>query len=82
MTNARPRSPSTAAPGQLITARDVAAILGVHLRTVWRLAQTGDIPQPVRISPRVLRWRAVDIDAHVDRLARDAAKQACSRSAS
>lgn len=53
----------------LLTAREVADLLGVHVRSVWRMAQTGDIPAPIRLSQRVVRWRLTDLDAHLDRLA-------------
>jgi len=53
----------------LLTAREVADLLGVHVRSVWRLAQAGEIPAPIRISERVVRWRLADLEAHLQRLA-------------
>ncbi|TVQ30013.1 MAG: helix-turn-helix domain-containing protein [Phycisphaeraceae bacterium] len=53
----------------LLTAREVADLLGVHVRSVWRMSQTGDIPAPIRLSERVVRWRLADLDLHLQRLA-------------
>ena len=53
----------------LLTAREVADLLNVHIRSVWRMAQTGDIPAPIRLSERVVRWRMADLEAHLDQLA-------------
>jgi predicted DNA-binding transcriptional regulator AlpA len=54
---------SANAPQQqrLLTAREVADHLGVHVRSVWRLASTGRLPQPVRLSKRIVRWRQSDV---------------------
>lgn len=63
---------STADPTRnvtLLTARQVADLIGVDVRTVWRMAQTGGVPAPVRLSERVVRWRLADLEAHLDRLA-------------
>lgn len=45
----------------LLSVRQIADLLGVHPRSVWRLAQTGDIPAPIRLSDRVIRWRLTDL---------------------
>lgn len=51
----------------LLTVRQVADLLGVHVRSVWRMAQTGEIPAPIRLSERVVRWRLADLRDHLDR---------------
>jgi len=53
----------------LLTVRQVAELLGVHTRSVWRMAQTGEIPAPIRLSERVVRWRLSDLRIHLDRKA-------------
>lgn len=53
----------------LVSVREVAELLGVNARTVWRMAQTGDIPAPIRLSERVVRWRLSDLREHLDRKA-------------
>ncbi|MFO0860647.1 MAG: helix-turn-helix domain-containing protein [Phycisphaerales bacterium] len=53
----------------VINVREVAELLGVNTRTVWRMAQAGDIPAPIRLSERVVRWRLSDLREHLDRKA-------------
>lgn len=53
----------------VVNVREVAELLGVNARTVWRMAQTGDIPAPIRLSERVVRWRLSDLREHLDRKA-------------
>jgi predicted DNA-binding transcriptional regulator AlpA len=55
--------------GRLLDVRDVANLLGVHPRTIWQMASAGSIPQPIHLSPRVVRWRLSDIEDHVQKLA-------------
>jgi predicted DNA-binding transcriptional regulator AlpA len=57
---------------QLLTVKDVASILKVHPRTVWRMSATGDIPAPLALAPKTIRWRLRDLEAHVSRLAAQA----------
>ncbi len=52
----------------LLSARQVADLLGVHVRTVWRYSQTGIIPQPIRLGQRTVRWRLSDLRDHLDQL--------------
>ena len=72
-----PPTPHTAAlPSAAITLLDVkqvALALGVHRRTVWALAAQGlaglnDFPQPLHLSPRVVRWRTTDLAKYIDGL--------------
>jgi excisionase family DNA binding protein len=44
----------------LITVDEVAAMLSLSPRTVWRRSSTGELPAPVRIGGSV-RWRRSDI---------------------
>ncbi len=53
----------------LLTARQVADLLGVHVRSVWRMSHTGQIPLPIRLAERVVRWRLADLQAHLDGIA-------------
>ena len=57
---------------QLLTVKDVAAILKVHPRTVWRMSAMGEIPAPLTLAPKTIRWRLKDIEAHVAKLAAQA----------
>lgn len=49
----------------LISAEELATILGTSKRTVWRLLSAGIIPQPVRLG-KSTRWRLSDIHQWID----------------
>ena len=49
----------------LLTARDVAALLNVSPRHVWKLLSSGKLPDPVRLG-RSVRWRADELKAWTD----------------
>jgi len=53
----------------VINVREVAELLGVNVRTIWRLSQRGEIPAPIRLGERVVRWRLSDLREHLDRKA-------------
>ena len=46
---------------ELLTVRQVARLLQVSPRQVWRLARTGALPPPLKIGGAT-RWRAADIE--------------------
>ena len=46
---------------QLLTVDAVAALLAVSTRTVRRMADSGAMPRPVRLSS-LIRWRRDDVD--------------------
>jgi excisionase family DNA binding protein len=55
-------------PGEsdrLIDATDLAHMLSVSRRQVWRLRAAGEIPAPVRVGSRSVRWRTSDIDRYL-----------------
>lgn len=53
----------------LVTARQVADLLRVHVRSVWRMSHAGQIPRPIRLAERVVRWRLADLKAYLDGIA-------------
>ena len=62
----------------LLTVREVAGVLGIHVRTVWRLAAMaemgeGNFPRPVRIAKKTIRWRREDLEKYLNTLAAEAA---------
>jgi len=61
---------------QLLDVRQLASALGVHPRSIWRLAAKAeagmnDFPRPVRIGPKTVRWRLSDVEAYLAALAGD-----------
>ena len=58
----------------LLNVRQLAAMLGIHQRSVWRLAGLaeeghGPFPRPLRIGPKTVRWRRADVEAYLATLA-------------
>jgi len=69
-------SEKQAAAIRLLDVRELAAALGIHERTCWRLvakAESGmsDFPRPLRIGPKTVRWRLSDVEAYLAVLAGD-----------
>ena len=54
-----PQSPSSHCP-QLLTVDEIARLLKVSNRTIWRMRSSGQLPEPVRIGGGV-RWRQSEI---------------------
>ena len=59
---------------KLLTVKELAAALGIHERTCWRLAALaeagqGAFPRPLRIGPKTIRWRLADVEAYLAALA-------------
>ena len=54
----------TPGPMQLIDSREVAALLKISPRTVWRLLSGNKLPRPVKIG-RNVRWILRDIETWV-----------------
>jgi excisionase family DNA binding protein len=51
--------------GKLIRVDTVAELLDVSIRHVWRLADSGRMPRPVKLGGS-RRWRAEDIKVWID----------------
>ena len=49
---------------RLIKATEVAELLGVSPRTLWRLLSEGGVPQPVRLGGST-RWRLSDVESWI-----------------
>ena len=63
-----------------VSAKELAGMLGISLRQVWRLNSTGKLPKPIRLGGSV-KWRRDEIVAWLgqncpDRQTWDAIKQA------
>ena len=46
---------------RLLKRREVEEITGLSRSTIYRMLNTGQFPQPVRIGPKTVRWRMSDI---------------------
>ena len=49
----------------LISARELADMLGVSSRTVWRMNATCDLPAPVKLN-RSVRWGLAEVSAWIE----------------
>ncbi|MHC4064435.1 MAG: helix-turn-helix transcriptional regulator [Planctomycetota bacterium] len=47
---------------ELFRAADVARMLSVSVRTVWRLRDAGGLPRPVRVGGNLIRWKRGDLE--------------------
>jgi prophage regulatory protein len=56
-------SENTSLSDRILRPRDLSARIGLSLSTLWRLRRRGDLPEPIRLSPGCVGWRASDIDA-------------------
>jgi predicted DNA-binding transcriptional regulator AlpA len=59
---------------KLLTVKELAAMLGIHERTCWRMvslaeAGQGDFPRPLKIGPKTIRWRLADVEEYLGALA-------------
>lgn len=52
----------------VLDASDVADLLRVSVRTVWRLTRTPGFPKPVKLGERLTRWRAEELAAYLGQL--------------
>ena len=49
----------------LITVKEVAEMLGLSERTIYRLSDAGDMPNPVKLGAAV-RWRKQELETWID----------------
>jgi excisionase family DNA binding protein len=49
----------------LLTAQQIAYRLSISVRTVWRMLERQELPQPIRYNRKLVRWRATDIEQYV-----------------
>ena len=52
----------------LLTVREVAQRLALGTRTVWKWSRSGQLPAPVRLGNRTVRWRAAEIERFVEEM--------------
>ena len=53
---------------ELMTSQQVAVLLAVSVRTVWRLVAADQFPQPVRYNRKLVRWKAAEVMRYLEGL--------------
>jgi excisionase family DNA binding protein len=53
---------------ELLTAQEVADRLAVGVRTLQRMVERGEVPQPIRFSRKLIRWRMCDVADYIEGL--------------
>ena len=53
---------------QILRTPQVLALLGIGRTTLWRWTGKGTFPKPVRLGPRAVGWRRVDLQQWLDQL--------------
>lgn len=53
-------------PKEFLTAEDIAQMLQVSTRTVWRMRSANELPEPITIGKSV-RWKASDIEKWIQK---------------
>lgn len=64
-TRERPGDPSPRVT-QCVRAQDLAEMLAISVRTLYRKVARGEFPAPVRIGKGTTRWRMRDVQAYLD----------------
>jgi len=54
---------------ELLTSQQVAKMLAVSVRTLWRLVASGKFPQPVRYNRKLVRWKSAEVARYIEALA-------------
>lgn len=55
-------------PKELLTPCEVARRLAISIRTLYKLARRGIVPPPLRLTPKIARWRASDIQRYLEQI--------------
>lgn len=48
---------------QYLSDKELAARYGVHRDTIWRWAESGHFPKPVKLAKQCTRWKLEDVQA-------------------
>lgn len=51
--------------GPVLTAKQLADILSISTRTVWRFDSAGFMPKPIRLG-KTVRWKAEEVTAWIE----------------
>jgi predicted DNA-binding transcriptional regulator AlpA len=58
----------------LLTAAEVAKLLAISPRQVWKLKSQNILPEPIRLAGST-RWRKIDLDLLLEKLAAEVSGQ-------
>jgi len=58
-------------PTAILRPKDAAAYFGVAVSTLYRWSAAGDFPQRVKLGRQASGWRKADLDAWLERKARE-----------
>jgi predicted DNA-binding transcriptional regulator AlpA len=51
---------------RLIDAKGLAAKLSTSVRSIRRMTESEELPRPIRVGPRLLRWDEQEIDSWIN----------------
>jgi prophage regulatory protein len=51
---------------RFLSARELRSLTGLSDPTLWRMRQRGELPEPVRLSPGRVAWRADVIERWIE----------------
>ncbi len=54
------RAPFDQSP-ELVTAAQLAKLLNVSVRTIWRMRDLAELPAPIALAGRLVRWRLASV---------------------
>lgn len=52
-------------PEELLTVDQVAAMLNINKRQLWKMEKAEVIPAPIRWNKKLIRWKLSDIKAYI-----------------
>lgn len=55
---------------RLLKVQEVARMLAISVREVWRRADSGMLPKPIRLGGKIRRWLREEIEAVIDKAIR------------
>jgi predicted DNA-binding transcriptional regulator AlpA len=57
----------------LLTVQDMADLLCLSTREVWRREAAGQIPAAIRLGRKTVRWKGSEVEAYMQQLGRERA---------
>ena len=56
---------------EYVRAKQIAKDKSISVSTVWRWVQEGILPKPIKLTSRTTVWRAVEVDAAIEKIAEE-----------